>query len=57
MSGAYLYNQATVTDGGVANAALVGKYVPQVPCTEALQVAYCEPEYANGRLQFIGRAV
>ena len=33
VSGAYLYNQAKVTDGGVANAALVGKFLPQVPRT------------------------
>ena len=30
-SAGYLYNNAKVTDGGVANAALVGKYLPQVP--------------------------
>ena len=30
-SGGYVYDQAKVTDGGVANAALVGKYLPQVP--------------------------
>lgn len=31
VSGAYLYNEAKVTDGGVANAALVGKFLAQVP--------------------------
>lgn len=31
VAGAYLYNQAKVTDGGVANAALVGKFLAQVP--------------------------
>src|SRR4030095_16529302 len=30
-AGAYVYDIAKVTDGGVANAALVGKYIAQVP--------------------------
>jgi iron complex outermembrane receptor protein len=57
ISGAYLYNQATVTDGGAANAALVGKYLPQVPAHRgSLQVAYSNPRYVNVALgmQFIG---
>ncbi len=56
-SGAYLYNQAKVTDGGAANAALVGKYLPQVPVHRgSLQVAYANPKYRNVALgmQFIG---
>src|SRR5262249_9008924 len=31
VSGAYVYDDGKVTDGGVANAALVGKVIPQVP--------------------------
>src|SRR4029453_13420831 len=30
-AGAYVHEDAKVTDGGVANAALVGKYLQQVP--------------------------
>ena len=48
LSGAYLYNQAKVTDGGVENAALVGKYLPQVPKHRgSLQIAYTNPKYAS----------
>ena len=48
LSGAYVYDQAKVTDGGVANAALVGKYVPQVPLHHGtFQIAYSNPKYAN----------
>jgi len=48
VSGAYVYDQAKVTDGGVANAALVGKYVPQVPLHRAtFQVAYSNPKIAS----------
>jgi outer membrane receptor protein involved in Fe transport len=57
LSGAYLYNQAKVTDGGAANAALVGKFLPQVPVHRgSLQVAYANPKYATVALgvQFIG---
>jgi outer membrane receptor protein involved in Fe transport len=47
-AGAYLYNQAKVTDGGVANAALVGKFLAQVPVHRgSLQVAYGHPKFAN----------
>ena len=47
-SAAYLYNHATVTDGSVANAALVGKYLPQVPQNRgSLQIAYANPKYLN----------
>ena len=48
VTGAYVYDQAKVTDGGVANAALVGKYVPQVPLHRgSFQVAYSNPRYAT----------
>ncbi|HMF97612.1 MAG TPA: TonB-dependent receptor [Vicinamibacterales bacterium] len=48
VSGAYVYDQAKVTDGGVTNAALVGKYVPQVPLHHGtFQVAYSNPKIAN----------
>jgi outer membrane receptor protein involved in Fe transport len=48
VSGAYVYDEAKVSDGGVANAALVGKYVPQVPLHHAtFQVAYSNPRYAS----------
>jgi outer membrane receptor protein involved in Fe transport len=48
VSGAYVYDQAKVTDGGVANAALVGKYVPQVPLHHGtFQIAYSNPKYAS----------
>ena len=48
VSGAYVYDQAKVTDGGVANAALVGKYVPQVPLHHGtFQIAYSNSKYAN----------
>jgi len=48
VSGAYVYDEAKVTDGGVANAALVGKYVPQVPLHHAtFQIAYSNPKIAS----------
>jgi outer membrane receptor protein involved in Fe transport len=48
LSGAYVYDQAKVTDGGAANAALVGKYVPQVPLHHGtFQVAYSNPKIAS----------
>ena len=56
-AGAYLYNQAKVTDGGLANPALVGKYLPQVPAHRgSVQVSYANPKYASVALgvQFIG---
>jgi iron complex outermembrane receptor protein len=57
LSGAYVYDQAKVTDGGVSNTALVGKYLPQVPIHRgSLQVAYASPKYLNAALsmQFSG---
>jgi outer membrane receptor protein involved in Fe transport len=56
-SAAYIYEDAKVTDGGVANAGLVGKYLAQVPKNRgSLQLAYMNPKYANVSLgvQIIG---
>src|SRR5205823_3128974 len=48
VSGAYVYDEANVTDGGVANTALVGKYVPQVPLHHGtFQVAYSSSKVAT----------
>jgi outer membrane receptor protein involved in Fe transport len=48
ISGGYLYNQATVTDGGVANVALVGKFLPQVPAHRiSYRVSYFSPKTVN----------
>ncbi len=55
--GAYVYDIAKVTDGGVANAALVGKYVPQVPKHRgSIQAAYANAKYATVavQMQFVG---
>jgi outer membrane receptor protein involved in Fe transport len=57
VSGAYLYDEAKVTDGGVANAALVGKFLAQVPRHRgSVQVAYSNPRYVNVALgvQLVG---
>jgi outer membrane receptor protein involved in Fe transport len=44
----YLYNQATVTDGGTANAALVGKFLPQVPAHRfSYRLSYLAPKAVN----------
>jgi outer membrane receptor protein involved in Fe transport len=56
LAGAYLYDQAKVTDGGVATA-LEGKYLAQVPKHRgSLQVAYSNPRYVNVAVgvQFVG---
>ena len=56
-SGAYVYDDATVTDGGVASAALVGKRLPQVPTHRgSLQATYSNAKYATVALdvQFVG---
>lgn len=46
--GAYVYDHAKVTDGGVANAGLVGKFLPQVPQNRgSVQIAYANPKYVN----------
>ena len=48
LAGAYLYNEAKVTDGGVANAGLVGKYLAQVPKHRgSAQLSYAHPKIAN----------
>jgi outer membrane receptor protein involved in Fe transport len=57
LAGAYLFNDAKVTDGGVANAGLVGKYLAQVPKHRgSVQVAYAHPRFASVALsvQFQG---
>ena len=57
MGGAYIYDDAKVTDGGVANAALVGKFVLQVPRHRgSLHVAYSSAKFATVALgvQFAG---
>jgi outer membrane receptor protein involved in Fe transport len=57
VSGGYLYDEAKVTDGGVANAALVGKYLAQVPKHRgSVQVTYSNSRYVNVALgmQFVG---
>ena len=57
VGGAYIYDDAKVTDGGVANAALVGKFVPQVPRHRgSLHVAYSSAKFATVALgvQFAG---
>jgi iron complex outermembrane recepter protein len=48
VAAAYLYNEATVTDGGVANAGLVGKYLAQVPKHRgSAQLSYAHPKVAH----------
>jgi outer membrane receptor protein involved in Fe transport len=48
LSAGYIYDDATVTDGGIANAALVGKFLPQVPKNRGtVQVAYSNAKYAS----------
>jgi outer membrane receptor protein involved in Fe transport len=57
-SAGYLYNDATVTDGGAANAGLVGKFLPQVPKHRgSVRAAYVNPTYASVvfSVQFYGR--
>jgi iron complex outermembrane receptor protein len=57
LSAAYLFEEAKVTDGGVANATLVGKYLAQVPRHRgSIQVAYADSKYAAIALgiQFMG---
>jgi outer membrane receptor protein involved in Fe transport len=57
VSGGYIFNNAKVTDGGAVNAALVGKYLPQVPKNRgSMQIAYSNPRVANVSIgfQFVG---
>jgi outer membrane receptor protein involved in Fe transport len=56
-TGAYLYNHARVTDGGLANAALVGNVLPQVPTHRgSLRASYASTKYISLALgvQFLG---
>jgi len=47
-SGGYVYDDATVSDGGAANAVLVGKALQQGPQHRGtVQVAYSNPKYAT----------
>lgn len=48
VTAAYLYNEATVTDGGAANAALVGKDLAQVPRHRgSAQLFWADPRFAT----------
>ena len=56
-SAGYIYGDATVTDGGAANAALTGKMLQQVPKHRgSLQAAYSNADIATVALsvQFVG---
>ena len=56
-SAGYLYDDATVTDGGVTNAVLTGKVLQQVPKHRgSLQAAYSNPKYVTVTLgvQIVG---
>jgi outer membrane receptor protein involved in Fe transport len=58
VTAAYLYNQATVTDGGTANAALVGNFLPQVPTHRgSFRAIYTNPRLftASFDILFLGR--
>jgi iron complex outermembrane receptor protein len=51
VSAAYLYNHAVVTNGGIVNAGLVGKFLPQVPQNRgSVQIAYANPKYINAAI-------
>ena len=57
VDGAYLYNHARVTDGGLANTALVGNVLPQVPTHRgSLRASYTNARYLSLTLgvQFLG---
>ena len=57
VSGGYIHNKATVTDGGSVNVTLVGKYLAQVPKNRgSMQVAYNNPKIVNVSVavQFVG---
>ena len=57
VNAAYLHNDAKVTDGGTVNAALVGKYLAQVPRNRgSLQIGYRNPQVVNVSLgvQIVG---
>ncbi|MBZ5558297.1 MAG: TonB-dependent receptor [Acidobacteriia bacterium] len=58
VAAAYLYNQATIIDGGVANASLVGKFLPQVPTHRgSIRAVYTKPDEftVSADVQFFGR--
>ena len=58
VAGAYLFNEAKVTDGGIANAGLVGKFLAQVPEHRgSMQIFYAHPKIATLALsvQFQGK--
>ena len=57
LNGAYIYDHGTVTDGGVGNAGLVGKYIPQVPLNRgSVRATYSNPKYLTAAfaIQFYG---
>ena len=57
LSAGYIHNSAKVTDGGAANAALVDKFLPQVPMNRgSLRAVYANPKYASVAfsIQFFG---
>jgi outer membrane receptor protein involved in Fe transport len=57
ISAGYLYNHAVITDGGAANATLVGKFLPQVPAHRgSVRVAYADRRYLSIAfgIQFLG---
>jgi outer membrane receptor protein involved in Fe transport len=57
LSAGYIHNSAKVTDGGAANAALVDKFLPQVPMNRgSLRAVYANPKYASVAfsVQFFG---
>jgi outer membrane receptor protein involved in Fe transport len=57
LSAGYIHNSAKVTDGGAANAALVDKFLPQVPMNRGtLRAVYANPTYASVAfsVQFFG---
>jgi iron complex outermembrane receptor protein len=57
LSAGYIYDAATVTDGGPANAVLTGKQLQQVPMHRGtLQLVYANPKLATISLgmQFVG---
>jgi iron complex outermembrane recepter protein len=57
LSAGYIYDDATVTDGGASNPALKGKWLQQVARNRGtFQVAYSNPRYVNAALgvQIVG---
>jgi outer membrane receptor protein involved in Fe transport len=57
VAAAYIYDNAKITDGGATNAALVGKFLPQVPMNRgSVRAVYANPKYASVAfsIQFYG---